>query len=170
VGPPYGTLRGVRQDGPRSQRRWILTRGDDGRRLLLHLLWRHAAGKRAPADVQPHNGLRAHTALRTAQVNKLAVHHLPLPGFVTACQFLSCAALVYGAKLGGCLHMDDFVWDKAKYFLIYVFFFAIGTYANMKVLSTANVETVIGGYRAAPTLGLAPLTERTPAHSIPLSS
>ena len=88
------------------------------------------------------------TCARLAQVNKLAVHHLPLPGFVTACQFSSCAAIVYGAKLGGCLRMDDFVWDKAKYFLIYVFFFAIGTYTNMKVLSMANVETVIGGQPA----------------------
>ena len=39
--------------------------------------------------------------------------------------------------------MDDFEWEKAKYFLIYVFSFTVGTYTNMKVLSMANVETVI---------------------------
>lgn len=76
-------------------------------------------------------------------VNKLAVHHLPLPGLVTTCQFSLCSMVVYGSKLCGWLHMDDFTWDKAKYFIIYVFSFTIGTYTNMKVLSMANVETVI---------------------------
>jgi len=76
-------------------------------------------------------------------VNKLAVHHLPLPGLVTSTQFSTCAAVVYGLKLGGCLQMDDFEWSKAKYFIIYVLSFTIGTYTNIKVLSMANVETVI---------------------------
>jgi hypothetical protein len=81
-------------------------------------------------------------------VNKLAVHHIPLPGLVTACQFASCTFFVYGGKLGGCLHMDNFEWSKAKYFIIYVISFTIGTYTNMKVLSMANVETVIGAPHA----------------------
>jgi hypothetical protein len=76
-------------------------------------------------------------------VNKLAVHHLPLPGLVTACQFSLCSVFVFGGKLGGCLRMDDFEWEKAKFFIIYVLSFTIGTYTNMKVLSMANVETVI---------------------------
>ena len=76
-------------------------------------------------------------------VNKLAVHHLPLPGLVTACQFSLCSVFAYAAKLLGFLEMDDFEWDKAKYFLVYVLGFTIGTYTNMKVLSMANVETVI---------------------------
>ena len=77
------------------------------------------------------------------QVNKLAVHHLPLPGIVTSCQFSLCSVVVFGCKLCGWLHMDDFEWDKAKYYLVYVLSFTIGTYTNMKVLSMANVETVI---------------------------
>lgn len=76
-------------------------------------------------------------------MNKLAVHHLPLPGLVTACQFSLCSVFVFGGKLGGCLRMDDFEWEKAKFFIIYVLSFTIGTYTNMKVLSMANVETVI---------------------------
>ena len=83
------------------------------------------------------------TLPRRPQVNKLAVHHLPLPGLVTSCQFSLCSVFVYGGKLGGCLQMDDFEWEKAKYFLVYVLSFTIGTYTNMKVLSMANVETVI---------------------------
>ena len=82
-------------------------------------------------------------------VNKLAVHHIPLPGLVTASQFFSCAVVVYSGKLGGCLEMDDFEWSKAKYFIIYVVSFTIGTYTNMKVLSMANVETVIGMRQSA---------------------
>ena len=77
------------------------------------------------------------------QVNKLAVHHLPLPGVVTCCQFSLCSVVVYSCKLCGILKMDDFEWDKAKYYLVYVLSFTIGTYTNMKVLSMANVETVI---------------------------
>ena len=75
-------------------------------------------------------------------VNKLAVHHLPLPGLVTATQFTVCSVCVYGGKMCG-LRMDDFEWEKAKYFILYVLSFTIGTYTNMKVLSMANVETVI---------------------------
>jgi len=76
-------------------------------------------------------------------VNKLAVHHIPLPALLTVCQFASASVFVYGSKLVGCLEMDDFEWSRAKYFLVYVAFFTIGTYTNMKVLSVANVETVI---------------------------
>jgi len=76
-------------------------------------------------------------------VNKLTVHHIPLPGIVTATQFASCSLFVYAAKYCKLIKVDDFEWHRAKYFLIYVFSFTIGTYTNMKVLSMANVETVI---------------------------
>lgn len=38
---------------------------------------------------------------------------------------------------------DDFEWSKVKYFVLYVLAFSLGTWTNMKVLQTANVETVI---------------------------
>jgi len=76
-------------------------------------------------------------------VNKLAVLHVPSPALVTLSQFLVAAVLVYSGKLLGILQMDDFEWNKAKYFVVYVLSFSIGTWANMKVLSMANVETVI---------------------------
>lgn len=81
--------------------------------------------------------------LPSRQVNKLTVHHLPLPGLVTTCQFSLCSVVVFALKLCGVVRADDFVWEKAKYFLIYVLSFTVGTYTNMKVLSMANVETVI---------------------------
>merc|ERR1719198_2885721 len=73
-------------------------------------------------------------------VNKLTVLQLPLPALVTLCQFASASSFVYGCKMLGLLEMDDFMWSKAKYFVIYVISFAIGTWTNMKVLATANVE------------------------------
>mmetsp|Transcript_20348 Transcript_20348/g.34667 ORF Transcript_20348/g.34667 Transcript_20348/m.34667 type:complete len:353 (+) Transcript_20348:58-1116(+) len=76
-------------------------------------------------------------------VNKITVHHFPLPALVTLCQFSCASVFVYGGKLLGCLSMDDFEWERAKYFIVYVLSFTLGTYTNMKVLSMANVETVI---------------------------
>ena len=83
-------------------------------------------------------------------VNKLSVHHIPSPALVTFCQFASASALVYACKLLRLLEMDDFEWSKAKHFLIYVVSFTFGTWTNMKVLSMANVETVIVFRSCAP--------------------
>ncbi len=63
------------------------------------------------------------------------MHTLPLPGLVTACQFSSAAVFVFCGKVLGWFEMDDFDWEKSKYFLIYVVSFTIGTYTNMKAAS-----------------------------------
>ena len=83
-------------------------------------------------------------------VNKLSVHHIPSPALVTCSQFVSASVLVYTCKLLRLLEMDDFEWGKAKHFLIYVVMFTFGTWTNMKVLSMANVETVIVFRSCAP--------------------
>jgi len=76
-------------------------------------------------------------------INKLAVSHLPLSGLVTTAQFSTCAVVVYTMKLMGIIVADNFEWDKAKYFIVHVVAFTIGTYTNMQVLWMSNVETVI---------------------------
>ena len=76
-------------------------------------------------------------------VNKLTMHHIPLPALATVCQFSTASVVVYGGRLLGQLEMDGFEWQKARHYLVYVMFFTIGTWTNMKVLSIANVETVI---------------------------
>ena len=76
-------------------------------------------------------------------INKLAVHHIPLPSFVTFCQFAATAAVVLLASAAGWLRFDPHDWNKIKYFVIYVCAFSAGTWSNMKVLMVANVETVI---------------------------
>lgn len=76
-------------------------------------------------------------------VNKLAVHHIPLPALLTVSQFASASVVVFGSKLVGCLEMDNFEWDRAKYFLVYVAFFTIGTYTNMKVCRSQAVMEIL---------------------------
>ena len=43
----------------------------------------------------------------------------------------------------GWIEADRFEWSKVKHFCIYVVAFAGGTWSNMKILTTANVETII---------------------------
>ena len=47
-------------------------------------------------------------------VNKLTMHHIPLPALATVCQFSTASVVVYGGRLLGQLEMDGFEWQKAK--------------------------------------------------------
>ena len=76
-------------------------------------------------------------------VNKLTMEHVQLPAFVLLCQFGSAGAAVYMAKVFAGLVVDDFEWERTKKFLVYIFSFAVGTYANMRALGNVNVETII---------------------------
>ena len=76
-------------------------------------------------------------------INKLAVGHIGAPAFVTFMQFLVTAVVVKVAHLCGLLQVDAFDCTKLLHFSIYVVGFSAGTWTNMKVLMTANVETVI---------------------------
>jgi len=99
-------------------------------------------------------------------VNKLAVVHVPSPALVTLCQFVTCSVLVYAGKLTKLIEMDDFEWEKIKYFLVYVVSFSIGTWANIKVLSMSNVETVIV-FRSCTPLAVSLLETIFYGHSLP---
>ena len=76
-------------------------------------------------------------------VNKLAVVHVKSPTVVTLSQFIFAAAFVLVLNLAKVVKIDPFNWDRAKYFAIYVLSFSVGTWANIKVLAHANIETVI---------------------------
>lgn len=76
-------------------------------------------------------------------INKLAVHHIGVPSFVTLCQFaVTAGTVLVGSKLG-LLVIDPHDWNKIKHFVLYVVAFSLGTWSNMKVLMVANVETII---------------------------
>ena len=70
--------------------------------------------------------------------------YVPLPATINLLQFSCCTIFVYGAACAGVLVVDGFVWSIVRYYLVYVVFFSIGTYANMRVLPLTNVETLIG--------------------------
>ena len=76
-------------------------------------------------------------------VNKLAVAHIRAPAFVTFAQFAATALAVKVAHMANFIEVDSFDSRKLMHFSIYVFGFAAGTWTNMRVLMTTNVETVI---------------------------
>ena len=88
-------------------------------------------------------GLYALCSAGMLVINKLAVHHIGVPSFVTLCQFaVTAGTVLVGSKLG-LLVIDPHDWNKIKHFVLYVVAFSLGTWSNMKVLMVANVETVI---------------------------
>lgn len=74
--------------------------------------------------------------------NKVAISHLPLPGFISCFQIVSSIVIIFALKLGG-VKVDGFEWDKVKAYGIYIVAFVGSIYANMRALSYSNVETVI---------------------------
>ena len=100
-------------------------------------------------------------------INKLCLHHFPVPAFVSALQFLSASitsvvralsplifysllvAYLYSSShsqvlMGtGVVATDHFEWKKVKPYLIYVGMFVATIYTNMRALQHSNVETII---------------------------
>ena len=83
-------------------------------------------------------------------LNKLAVHYIGAPAFVTVAQFVATTLGVGAGWLAGWIELDPLEWRKVKHFIVYILAFSGGTWANMKVLMTANVETVIVFRSCAP--------------------
>jgi GDP-mannose transporter len=75
--------------------------------------------------------------------NKVAIHHVPLPGTVFAVQLAVCTAFVLMLRQAGVLEVDAFTKERVKKFLPYIFAFVVSIYANGKALEHSNVETVI---------------------------
>lgn len=76
-------------------------------------------------------------------LNKLTLHYVPFPSLVVAFQLSVCIALIYGANFMGKIDVDPIRWEFVKPYLLYITFFAVGIYCNMRSLSISNVETVI---------------------------
>ena len=76
-------------------------------------------------------------------INKLTLHFIPLPSLVVTVQIWATLLFIYGAKLLHILAIDKLAWAFMKPYLVYTIFFALGIYANMRSLSSSNVETVI---------------------------
>ena len=83
-------------------------------------------------------------------LNKLAVHHVGAPAFVTLSQFVATAAFVAAGWMCGAISLDATRWQRLRHFVLYVLAFSAGTWANMRVLMTVNVETIIVFRSCAP--------------------
>ncbi|GKY95369.1 hypothetical protein MPSEU_000498600 [Mayamaea pseudoterrestris] len=76
-------------------------------------------------------------------LNKLTLHHLPYPSLIVAFQLVMTLIFIYSAKYTQLLSVDELKWRHVKPYCIYIVAFSIGVYANMRSLSTSNVETII---------------------------
>ncbi len=76
-------------------------------------------------------------------VNKLTIYHLGAPAFITFTQFAFTTLAVLLMRARGWIESDWYEWSKVRHFILYVCCFSAGTWANMKVLASANVETII---------------------------
>jgi len=75
-------------------------------------------------------------------MNTQVMRFLPYPSLVSIIQFFVSVVFVQVLKLVG-WHIDDLEWDKMKGYIIYCISFASSCYANMRVLVSSNVETVM---------------------------
>mmetsp|Transcript_19939 Transcript_19939/g.39147 ORF Transcript_19939/g.39147 Transcript_19939/m.39147 type:complete len:308 (-) Transcript_19939:307-1230(-) len=76
-------------------------------------------------------------------VNKLAVHHLPTPGFVLLCQLAASAVFTWGAGKLGYIEVDPLSMEKVRQFWLVPVAFLLTVFANIKILQYSNVETFI---------------------------
>ncbi|EOD30500.1 hypothetical protein EMIHUDRAFT_232856 [Emiliania huxleyi CCMP1516] len=67
-------------------------------------------------------------------INKLVIHYIPMPSFVSTAQFAVCTIFILGLRITGAAEVDGFEWEKVKPYLYYTIMFA---------LQYSNIETII---------------------------
>ena len=72
-------------------------------------------------------------------INKLCLHHFPVPAFISSLQFLCASITSIGLMASGAVKADHFEWRKVKPYLVYVGMFVATIYANMRALQHSNV-------------------------------
>ena len=76
-------------------------------------------------------------------VNKLALKVMPLHSFLSVLQFACSAGTVLILKVLGFAEADTFRWSIVRTYTLYVVLFCSSIYANMRAISSANLETVM---------------------------
>ena len=76
-------------------------------------------------------------------VNKVCLHVLPLPSFISLAQFVTASLTSMALMALGHVPLEPWEWRKAKPYCIYVAMFVATIYCNMRALQHSNVETVI---------------------------
>jgi hypothetical protein len=65
-------------------------------------------------------------------INKLVIHYIPMPSFVSTAQFAVCTIFILGLRITGAAEVDGFEWEKVKPYLYYTIMFVCTIYCNMK--------------------------------------
>jgi GDP-mannose transporter len=76
-------------------------------------------------------------------VNKLALKGMPLHSFLSVLQFACAVVTVLVLKKVGMAEADTFRWSIVRSYSLYVVLFCSSIYANMRAISSANLETVM---------------------------
>jgi GDP-mannose transporter len=76
-------------------------------------------------------------------VNKLALKGMPLHSFLSVLQFACAVVTVLILKKLGMADADTFRWSIVRSYSLYVVLFCSSIYANMRAISSANLETVM---------------------------
>eukprot|EP00440_Ansanella_granifera_P036595 gb/GFBE01039702.1/.p1 GENE.gb/GFBE01039702.1/~~gb/GFBE01039702.1/.p1 ORF type:complete len:361 (+),score=65.44 gb/GFBE01039702.1/:1-1083(+) len=76
-------------------------------------------------------------------LNKVAVHHVPLPSCVLGVQFAMTLTYIAVFRSAGYLVADSLDYKRMKTFAPYAMSFVLSVYCNGKVLQFLNVETLI---------------------------
>jgi len=76
-------------------------------------------------------------------INKLTMHHFPLPSTTIFVQLLATLLFICCASKTGLIEVDKWSRSKVHVYSIYCISFASGIYFNMKSLQASNIETVI---------------------------
>lgn len=75
--------------------------------------------------------------------NKLAMHYIPAPSFVTLVQLCFATIVILILQFAKVIEYEPLIWGKVRSYLFYVVLFVFGVYCNMQALAYSTVETVI---------------------------
>jgi hypothetical protein len=73
-------------------------------------------------------------------INKLCLHYLPMPSFISTLQFISAGVTPVVLMATGNVPWDRWEWVKVKAYLYYVGMFVATIYCNMKVCPQLHVD------------------------------
>lgn len=75
--------------------------------------------------------------------NKVAIHHVPLPGLIFCLQLAATVGFILALRTSKLIEADKFSWDAVATFIPYICSFNLSLYSNGRALAASNIETVI---------------------------
>jgi GDP-mannose transporter len=75
--------------------------------------------------------------------NKVAIHHVPLPGIILTLQLAVTVGFILVLRFSNLIEVDKFSWNAVATFIPYICSFNLSLYSNGRALAASNIETVI---------------------------